>query len=199
MYCDEVPKKVDHRQRRKQLADALMRLAATDGLEAVSLRHVAAAAGVSTGMVQHYFRTKDEMMTFAMDMVMHNMRARATAEVPLPDASPRQFVRSLLLQVLPLDEQRRIEGTVVLAFMSYAAVRPDVAVGLRESSRQMREFLAAQISAAHVGNASRVDPMHAATALLALVDGLGFHVIGRHYSADEAVAALDAQLDALFG
>ena len=58
-----MPRRVDHQLRRKQLADAVMRLAATEGLEEVSLRHVAAEAGVSTGMVQHYFRTKDEMMT----------------------------------------------------------------------------------------------------------------------------------------
>ena len=57
-----MPKKVDHQERRTLIADALMRVAADQGLEAVSLRHVAAAAGVSSGMVQHYFRTKDEMM-----------------------------------------------------------------------------------------------------------------------------------------
>jgi AcrR family transcriptional regulator len=57
-----------------------MSLAATRGLEAVSLRHVATEAGVSTGMVQHYFRTKDEMMTFALEMVMDNIQARATAD-----------------------------------------------------------------------------------------------------------------------
>ncbi|MGH3910171.1 MAG: TetR/AcrR family transcriptional regulator, partial [Pseudonocardiaceae bacterium] len=64
-----MPKRVDHRARRTQIADALMRVAATKGLQAVSLRHVAHEAGVSAGMVQHYFRTKDEMMTFALEVV----------------------------------------------------------------------------------------------------------------------------------
>ena len=39
-----MPKKVDHAERRRLIADALMRVAAEQGLEAVSLRHVAAAA-----------------------------------------------------------------------------------------------------------------------------------------------------------
>ena len=52
-----MPKKVDRQERRTRIADALMRVAADQGLEAVSLRHVAAEAGVSAGMVQHYFRT----------------------------------------------------------------------------------------------------------------------------------------------
>src|SRR3712207_914935 len=97
-----------------------MRVAATDGLQAVSLRHVAQEAGVSTGMVQHYFRTKDEMMTFALGVVSENVQARLAAEA-VPDgqdgsASPREVVRGFLLEMLPIDETRRREGHVGLAF-----------------------------------------------------------------------------------
>ncbi|GIG87569.1 TetR/AcrR family transcriptional regulator [Plantactinospora endophytica] len=197
-----MPRKADHLARRKQLADALMRLAASQGLEAVSLRHVAAEAGVSTGMVQHYFRTKDEMMTFALDMVMSNAQERITAEAgagqPL---GPAELIRTLMIQILPLDETRRLEGHVSLAFLAYAAVKPAIGDGLRDSSGQMRAFLADQIRAVQAtsDNAPRTDPLHAATALLALVDGLGIHVLGRHYSGEEAVAALDAYLGLLFG
>src|ERR671910_1577923 len=100
-----MPRKVDHRERRELLADALMRLAAARGLEGVSLRHVAAEAGVSTGMVQHYFRTKDEMMTFALGMVMDRIRERSQADAAPASASASacELVRRLLLQVLPLD------------------------------------------------------------------------------------------------
>jgi AcrR family transcriptional regulator len=198
-----MPRQVDHHARRKQLANALMRLAATQGLEAVSLRHVATEAGVSTGMVQHYFRTKDEMMTFAMDMVMDNIRARSTAEADRSQrpASPGSLTRALLMQILPLDENRRLEGHVMLAFLAYAAVKPAIAVGMRESVGQMRAFIADEIRAAQATTktALRVDPAKAATGLIALVDGLGVHVLGQHYSPEEAVAALDEHLDALFG
>jgi AcrR family transcriptional regulator len=190
-----VPRKVDHHERRTQLADALMRLAATHGLEAVSLRHVAAEAGVSTGMVQHYFRTKDEMMAFALQVVMDNITARSTAAAD-PSDPPGKLVRGLLLQILPLDEQRRLEGHVGLAFLAYAAVKPQIARGQRDSAGQMRAFIADQIRAAGVSTA---DPVRAATGLLAMVDGLGIAVLGRQYGADEAVAALDAHLAALFG
>ena len=190
-----VPRKVDHRERQELLADALMRLAATRGLEGVSLRHVAAQAGVSTGMVQHYFRTKDEMMTFALGMVMDRIRERSQAE--LAHASPRELVRGLLLQVLPLDETRRLENHVVLAFLAYAAVKPSIASGVREAATQMRTFLADQLQAA--GPADGVDPERAAAGLLALVDGLGLQLLSRQYAEQDAVAALDAQLALLFG
>src|SRR3954467_4457371 len=67
-----------------------MRVAAHQGLEAVSLRHVATEAGVSTGMVQHYFRTKDEMMTFATGP---DASARRTAARRRPGGSRISRVR----------------------------------------------------------------------------------------------------------
>ncbi|MFC5805294.1 TetR/AcrR family transcriptional regulator [Streptomyces formicae] len=189
-----MPRKVDHRERRELLADALMRLAAARGLEEVSLRHVAAEAGVSTGMVQHYFRTKDEMMTFALGMVMDRISERSQAAAA--PVTPRELVRGLLLQVLPLDETRRLENHVVLAFLAYAAVKPSIASGLREAAAEMRRFLADQLRATGVDS---VDPERAAAGLLALVDGLGLQLLSRQYAEEDAVAALDAQLTLLFG
>jgi len=197
-----MPRKVDHRERRELLADALMRLAATRGLEQVSLRHVAAEAGVSTGMVQHYFRTKDEMMTFALGMVMDRIRERsesllgANPQTPRAPATPLELVRGLLLQVLPLDETRWLENHVVLAFLAYAAVKPSIGAGLRESAAEMRMFLADQLRAAGVDG---IDSDRAAAGLLALVDGLGLQLLSRQLTEEDAVAALDAQLTLIFG
>jgi AcrR family transcriptional regulator len=198
-----MPRRADHAARRRQLTAALMRLAATQGLEQVSVRHVASEAGVSTGMVQHYFRTKDEMMTFALEMVIENIKTRATAQAIHhgPDASPKALVRALLTQILPLDETRRLEGHVFLAFLAYAAVKPAITGPLRDSNEEMRALIAEQISQAQATNdtAMRIDPGHAATALLALVDGLGLRLLGRRYPAQTALDALDAHLAALFG
>ncbi|WP_422769484.1 TetR/AcrR family transcriptional regulator [Plantactinospora sp. WMMC1484] len=198
-----MPRRADHLARRRQLADALLRLAASQGLEAVSLRHVAAEAGVSTGMVQHYFRTKDEMMLFALDVVMRNAEERIGAVIAAAGRTltPAELVRTLMIEILPLDETRRREGHVILAFLAYAAVKPQIADGLHRDADQMRSFVADQIRAtqATAATAPRIDPAHAATTLLALVDGLGIQLLGRHHPPEEAVAALDAHLDLLFG
>lgn len=188
-----MPRKVDHRERRELLADGLMRLAATQGLEGVSLRQVAAEAGVSTGMVQHYFRTKDEMMTFALGMVADRIRARS--EVSAAPTTARELVRGVLLQILPLDDTRRLEGHVGLAFLAYAAVKPAIQAGLREGSSGMRGFIAQQLRAA---GADGIDPELAAIGLMALVDGLGMQLLSRQYAEEDAVAALDAQLALVF-
>ena len=191
-----MPKKVDHHARRTLLADALMRVAAQRGLEDVSLRHVAAKAGVTAGMVQHYFRTKDEMMVFALGALRERVEQRLAAD-PLPDyARPRQQVEALLVQLLPLDTERELEAHVSLAFQAYAAVKPDIGEDLRADTAGMREGLAGLVAAA---GAVAIDPALAAVALLSLVEGLSLHTLGQHITPDEALAALRAHLDLVLG
>ena len=74
-----MPKRVDPLARRHSIAEAVFRLAAARGADAVSLRDVAGEAGVSLGMVQHYFRSKDEMLLFALD----HMRDRVAGGGPV--------------------------------------------------------------------------------------------------------------------
>jgi AcrR family transcriptional regulator len=183
-----MPKRVDPTERRTLIADALMRVAAEQGLEAVSLRHVAAAAGATTGLVQHYFRTKDEMMLFALSVVSAHTEARISAAVDAlgPAPAPRDLVRAMVTQMLPLDDERRADGKVALAFFAYAATRPQVAEVQRQGSVGLRDFFATLM------------PSGAATMLLALVEGLGLHMISGTYPADVALRVLDDFLDGVF-
>ncbi|SBT43455.1 TetR/AcrR family transcriptional regulator [Micromonospora auratinigra] len=186
-----MPKKVDHRERRTRIADALVRVAAEQGLEAVSLRHVAAEAGVSAGMVQHYFRTKDEMMAFAMAVVRERGQARVAAAVAGlgEDPPPRLLLRTLIGALLPLDEGTRDDGRVALAFLAHLAVRPAAAPGLREETAQLTEFIAGLLPSRDAA---------AAAGLLALMEGLGVYLLGGQYTGEQALGALDAHLDLLF-
>ncbi|MCO1617238.1 TetR/AcrR family transcriptional regulator [Micromonospora tulbaghiae] len=197
-----MPKRVDHRERRALIADALMRVAAEQGLEAVSLRHVAAAAEVSPGMVQHYFRTRDEMMVFALAVVRERNEARVRRAVEALGATPapRALLRAMLAELLPLDEDRRADGRVALAFLAYTAVRPAVAAALHDETAALLAFVAGQITAGSPLVADgRVDPERAAVGLLAVMEGLGIYVLGGHYPPETALAALDAHLDLIFG
>ncbi|GGN06531.1 AcrR family transcriptional regulator [Actinoplanes campanulatus] len=187
-----MPKKVDRQKRRTQIADALMRVAAEQGLEAVSLRHVAAEAGVSAGMVQHYFRTKDEMMTFALDVVRERNQIRVTDAVThLGTApSPRDLLQTIIGTLLPLDEVTRADGRVTLAFLAYTAVRPPASAALREETEQMVGFIAGLLPCP--------DPENAAAGLLALMEGLGVYLLGGQYTPEQARGILDTHLDRLF-
>ncbi|MER7891596.1 TetR/AcrR family transcriptional regulator [Micromonospora sp. NPDC094482] len=187
-----MPKKVDRHERRTLIADALMRVAARQGMEAVSLRHVANEAGVSPGMVQHYFRTKDEMMAFAMTVVRERNQARVTEAISRlgEQPAPRSLLRAMITAVLPLTEESRIDGRVALAFLAYTAVRPDAAAGIGADTQEMLGFMA--------GLLPGPDRDGRAAGLLALMEGLGVYLLGGHYTAEQALAALDAQLDIVF-
>jgi AcrR family transcriptional regulator len=187
-----MPKRVDHRERRTLIADALMRVAAEQGLEAVSLRHVATAAGVSAGMVQHYFSTKDEMMAFAIDVVRERGQARvAEAMAALgADPSPRSQLRTMLAAQLPLDEPAGNDGRVALAFLAYTAVRPEAGAGLRADTAELIRFIAGLLP---------TPDEDAAAGLLTLTEGVALYLLAGNLTKDRALRLLDTHMDLLYG
>lgn len=189
-----VPKQVDHQARREQIADAVCRLAASRGLDAVSLRHVAAAAGVSMGRVQHYFATKDDMLMFAFETIGKRVERRMAAAVGDIPPGTRAFVRALLVEMLPLNDASRAEAPVLAAFFAKAVVEPRLARPLREDAPAMAGFVAEQLATAGVER-----PDTAAVTLLALVDGLMLHLLVGQVAETDALAALDGYLDRILG
>lgn len=184
-----MPRKIDHDARRRVLAKALWRVMVTSGLEAVSLRQVAAEAGVSMGMVQHYFSGKEEMVLFALrSMTEHVSRRMGTALAAVPD-EPLRRVRAVLVETLPLDEERRVEAQVASTFLAHAPVDPQVAEYLRAGFAEGHAYLAEQLAAAGVPDAARE-----ASLLFAVNDGLTVHTLAGHLEPDEALAILDGHL-----
>ena len=72
--------------RRDRLSAVLLEVVAEGGLEAASIRAIAARAGVAIGTVQHYFPTKDAMLRHAYRRVGEDS-ARARRSAP---ARPRR-------------------------------------------------------------------------------------------------------------
>ena len=61
-----MPKVVDHDAQRVKFAEAAMSLIAQHGLEGVTMRAVAAEAGLSYGSLFHYFSSKGELLMHAV-------------------------------------------------------------------------------------------------------------------------------------
>jgi AcrR family transcriptional regulator len=64
---------------REHVLDAVETLIAERGLDNVSIREVATAAGVSIGTVQYYCRSKDEMLVMAFEAVALRIAMRVDA------------------------------------------------------------------------------------------------------------------------
>jgi TetR/AcrR family transcriptional regulator, transcriptional repressor of bet genes len=198
-----VPKQVDHDERRRHLGSAVLRLIATRGLEAASLRNVAAEAGVSMGTVQHYFTTKHEMLDFAQRYNYERAKVRIPkliAQVPEPRTT-RSLLRALLVDLLGLDGESREGARLGAAMLAYAVIDPQAAVTARIAYDGLTGFLATQLQAAR-DNAElpgHLDPCHAARHLCAVVEGLCGPILIGACAPDQALAVLDDHLAALFG
>jgi TetR/AcrR family transcriptional regulator, transcriptional repressor of bet genes len=189
-----VPKKIDHEQRRRLLAEALWRVLAGSGMEAVSLRQVAAEAGVSMGMVQHYFTDKEEMVLFALSSMTEQVSRRiGEAFAGLPD-DPRQRVRAVLVEMLPLDDERRLEAQVAVTFLAHAPVDRRIAEYLRSGYAEGHAYLTDQLRTAGIPA-----PEREAGLLFAVTDGLTAHTLAGHHEPAEALAVFDAHLARVFG
>ncbi|WP_031508775.1 TetR/AcrR family transcriptional regulator [Streptomyces megasporus] len=189
-----MPRRIDHDGRRRRIADAVCLLADERGLEGVTLRDVAARAEVSMGAVQRCFRTKEEVLVFALahvgERITDRVRARLAAS---PARSARTSLRHTLAEVSLLAEEHRAEARVWLAFVAQAAVTPALATVVRGSYDELRALLVRLIAEA-------VDPPHPereADALLALADGLTTHVLIGRLSPEAALEILDDRLTRL--
>ncbi|WP_410650503.1 TetR/AcrR family transcriptional regulator [Amycolatopsis sp. cmx-4-54] len=182
-----MPKRVDHEDRRRQIAAAVRRIAADRGLEGVSLNEVAAEAGISKGSVQHYFASRDEMLRYATTTLRGGIEERIAAP-----SEPR--VRDLLVALLPLDEGGRDHALVANAFVVRALKDPEIAGHFRTGHGQLRDAVAALLAAGRDDLLPTVDPATEADLLLALVSGLGDAVLLGYQSGDEAIALIDLHL-----
>lgn len=187
-----MPKRVDHEQRRRLIAEAVRRIAADRGLEAVSLGEVAAEAGISKGLVQHYFPSKDAMLRHATTTLREQVETRVG---PAPD------LRATALALLPVDDAGRAEALVANAFLVRALKDPEIAERFREGHARLRGVLADLVAAGQDAGelAAGLDPAREADLLLALVSGLGDALLLGHRTPEEAAALLDLHLSRLAG
>ena len=115
-----MPKIVDHDARRREIVEALLRIADRDGLQAATSRAIATELGVATGSLWHYFQNFDAVLSGAYDVVFlrTNQRiAERTARLSGLDA-----LRAMMTEILPLDETTRAEARLVVSFWGRIAV-----------------------------------------------------------------------------
>jgi AcrR family transcriptional regulator len=201
-----MPKRVDHEERRQQIADALLRTAATRGLHATGMREVAAEAGVSLRLVQYYFGTKEELMLFAMQQLAAQFSGRVMARISTikqaqDPVSPRDVIAAILTEGLPADDERRTFTVLYTAYFALSLTDPALAIGpLAGNSAAVIDVVAAQLRSAQAAGRSPagLDPDLEALSLLAMSAGLGTSVLAGHSSPGQAQAVIDCHLDRLF-
>ncbi|GAA3746177.1 TetR/AcrR family transcriptional regulator [Plantactinospora mayteni] len=204
----EVPRLANHEQRRAQIVDALLRIAATRGLHAASMRTVAAEAGVTVSTVQYYFHSKEQLLFAGLRHLAEALgrrRAEAVtraARTGADDAVPvRDLLDGWLGQLIPADDEQRAAYTVFAAYHALALTDPALAaLPYARNSGDLERAIADRLDRA--GRAGELapgrNPEAEAGNLLALATGLADSVMAGLRSASAARALLGYHLDQIF-
>ncbi|MFK0257095.1 TetR/AcrR family transcriptional regulator [Streptomyces sp. NPDC090445] len=197
-----MPKRVDHDERRTQIAEALIRVAGRRGLHAVGMRDVAAEAGVSLRLVQYYFQTKENLLFHGLQHLTGRYTARVGARLAaVPDPGPRATVEALLLASLPTDEESR---TFHLLYTSYAILSVTdeglAAQPFIDNPNAAEDAVAGMLLKAQEAGLANpgIDARTEAISLLAMTATMGTSIIVGQRTPESAVAVLQHHLDRIF-
>ncbi|MEV6237360.1 TetR/AcrR family transcriptional regulator [Lentzea sp. NPDC051838] len=197
-----MPKRVDHDERRREIAEAIFRLAAAQGLQAVTLRAVAAEAGISMFQVQYYFPTKEEMLRYAWRRITELGAERAGRDIAeaLRTGDERAVIRACVLAVLPADERSRMLCAVQIAYFAVDVTRGSQAPDQQAMLPHLVRLIADQLGQAQQrgGVPAHLDAQLEADALATMTAGLLSAILVEAYDTEQATRIIDYRLGHLF-
>ena len=171
------------RDGKRRIAEAVWRTVARDGVAGVSVRAVAAEAGITGGTVQYHFPTHAQMLHFAMELLAEQFTQRL---VTMPRSGPvLVWTRAILLELLPLDGERQREFQVWLAFTTHAHTDPGLRALKQRFALQLRELYQRLTDARHASSGHTHAPSSPASTpaddqdaavLQAVIDGLALQL-----------------------
>ncbi|MDT0449506.1 TetR/AcrR family transcriptional regulator [Streptomyces hesseae] len=187
-------------RQRRRIAEALWHIAAEHGLHAASMRRVADGAGVSLRVVQYHFDSKHALLVDALRLLHEENERLARARVPADTTDPRALLRAVLLEFLPLDEQRAHALKVFAAYYARSLTDPALAAVFLTADQPLERFVADIVEAGRAAGmtAPGLDPQHEADLLVSGITGLGLDVVHERRSLTDIRAVLDYHITRVF-
>ena len=183
----------DHAARRAQIVSAVKELTLDVGLSHVTVAGVAHSAGVSVGLVQHYYATKEQLLLDTFNTVCEDVLHRVDTAIVRAErrhARIEQMLLEGLEQFLPLSKKRRDEVHLVRSFagaaLENAALQPGLRATLTEHQNRLEQALENGKLCGEVEPTT--DSPAEAYALLALTDGLSARLMTQRSRAQQAWA-----------
>jgi TetR/AcrR family transcriptional repressor of bet genes len=115
-----MPKIVDHARRRDEIALVACQVVAEYGFEQATVARIARAAGYTTGMVAHYYDSKQDIILAALRLILKRIEERLTRERDGGEAN----LLSVLSEAIAIDAQRFTESAFWLAFWGQMSADP---------------------------------------------------------------------------
>ena len=161
--------------RRQDLISATLDCIVDYGIQGATVRQIAERAGVTPGLIRHYFVSKDLMLQAAYREVVYTMFATASKAAADEATDPASKLRVFVLSNFkaPIIDQRML--SLWATFISQTGVDPALAAIHRESYLSYRDSLESLLAdaIAAAGRASDADERRGlAIAINGLIDGL---------------------------
>ncbi|GGB44728.1 HTH-type transcriptional regulator PksA [Lentibacillus populi] len=172
-----MPKIVDHDKRKIKIAETTWKVIIRDGLEQASVRKIANAASLSVGALRHYFSTQSELFQFSMKLVADQVKQRIARKNY--DGEPLDVMKEIVSELLPVDEDRRIEMEVWLVFSTRTLVDPSLKQLSQTVYKEIRHaatlviegLINLQLAKDDLNKELEIERLYA------LVDGLALHAL----------------------
>jgi TetR/AcrR family transcriptional repressor of bet genes len=168
-----MPKIVDHAERRRELVEASWDVIANDGIESLTMRRVASAAGCTTGRISHYFSNREELLSSAL-RAAHDEAERRMITIAKSALPAKERLKLVAYEGLPLDAVRLREWKVWIVFWAAAASSSSLSDHNRTRYRGWRNLLVGLF--ADIESLSKSESETRVDELLALIDGLGIRI-----------------------
>jgi AcrR family transcriptional regulator len=170
-----MPKIVDHDERREEILQAAMRVIRAVGLDGATTRAIAREAGYSSGGLSHYFADKDDILRSVL--VMTHRRTRERQAKALVGKSALDKLWTLLLDNLPLDEERGVETLMEMTFWPRAVSSAELRKFQDEAAHTLLANLRRLIGEVREAGqlASRLSDADLAEVLIGAIDGFSVH------------------------
>ncbi|KST63866.1 TetR/AcrR family transcriptional regulator [Mastigocoleus testarum] len=163
--------------RRIEVAKAAWRVIVREGLDRASMRAIAQELGSSTGVVTHYFRDKEELTLFALELVF----ASVLEDIKVCGEGRKGVERleQIIFSALPLKANDRDDWKVWTAFLGYSTGRERLIKEHQKRYQFLQEILCKELADLQTAKLIRadLDLTLEANALIALVDGIGTGVV----------------------
>jgi TetR/AcrR family transcriptional regulator, transcriptional repressor of bet genes len=161
-------------KRRADLVQAAIRCLAEGGMAAFKMERIAAEAGVSLGLLPHYFKSKTELLTEVYRAALYDDVNRKIADLEDKDAVGPAAERlcRVVDAIIDPDYLKPTNLTVWLALWGEIVVNPELRLAHRTLYRSYLKSLAALIGEVAGQRQRKVNSTEIARSLQALIDGL---------------------------
>ncbi|MEM6449545.1 MAG: TetR/AcrR family transcriptional regulator [Cyanobacteria bacterium P01_D01_bin.105] len=185
--------------RRAQVATAAMKLIAQQGLQGTSLRAIAHELGCTTGVLTHYFRNKDELLLFMLEVVMERLGEKMVAAAQGIEGIDR--LKVMMRAVLPTTDELSQIWRVWLAFVGYMPGHEGLMREHQTLYHNFKAFMTHELTALEAAGAiaSGLDLAFEAAAWIAVMDGIGTNMLAapQPYSDPELETLINRHINAL--